>query len=91
MFEISYSEKFFSGVAGYKKSGQQQALKKINALLQELAQHPTTGTGKPERLKGYDGEVYSRRIDQKNRLIYEIFEAEQRIDVISCHGHYDDK
>lgn len=50
------------------------------------------GTGKPELLKGFsERKVYSRRIDQKHRLIYEVFEEEKRVELLSAWGHYDDK
>lgn len=45
------------------------------------------GIGKPEPLKHRHG--YSRRIDDVNRLVYDIDEL-QNIKIISCKGHYDD-
>ena len=45
------------------------------------------GIGKPESLKHRPG--YSRRIDEKNQLVYDIDEL-QNIKIISCKGHYDD-
>lgn len=65
--------------------------KKALALINELYEHPQTGTGKPEQLKGYNGEVWSRRISKKHRLIYEIFETEVHVDVLTAYGHYCDK
>jgi toxin YoeB len=50
---------------------------------------PRSGSGKPERLRYFEKEVFSRRINQKDRLIYTIYEALQEIDVSSCRGHYD--
>ena len=50
-----------------------------------------TGTGKPEQLKGCGGTLWSRRITQKHRLIYEIIETVVHVDVLSAYGHYDDK
>ena len=38
-----------------------QAVKKLSKLLEEIQEHPRTGTGQVELLKGYDGNVYSRR------------------------------
>lgn len=45
------------------------------------------GLGKPEKLRYRDGE-YSRRIDDANRLVYEI--ANSDIIVKACKGHYED-
>lgn len=56
-------------------------------LIAELYDHPQTGTGKPERLIGGDGALWSRRISKKHRLIYEIAEAVVRVEVLSAYGH----
>ena len=53
--------------------------------------HPRTGTGHPEQLKGDRAGQWSRTITRKHRLIYEIFETEVYVDVLSAYGHYDDK
>ena len=45
------------------------------------------GIGKPELLRYRPG--YSRRIDEKNRLVYEIDEL-QNIKLLSCKGHYEE-
>ena len=44
------------------------------------------GIGKPEALKHRKG--YSRRIDEKNRLIYEIINGQ--LYILNCKGHYED-
>jgi len=53
--------------------------------------HPHTGTGHPEQLKGDRTGQWSRTITKKHRLIYEIFETEVHVDVLSAYGHYGDK
>ena len=54
----------------HKKSGNKQNLVKISKIIEELREHPFTGIGKPELLK-YDLQgLWSRRINQKDRLIY---------------------
>jgi 2-polyprenyl-3-methyl-5-hydroxy-6-metoxy-1,4-benzoquinol methylase len=40
--------------------------------LNELVEHPKTGTGKPELLTGNLNNYWSRRINKKDRLIYRI-------------------
>jgi len=49
---------------------------------------PRNGIGKPERLKYFDREVYSRRVNHKDRMIYTIYEDENFIDISSFKGHY---
>ena len=44
-----------------KKSGDKKVIIKIDKLLNELREHPTFGTGKPEQLKYYETPTWSRR------------------------------
>lgn len=65
-----------------------QALSKLAKLLDELKEHPRTGTGQVEPLKGYDGTVYSRRITKEHRLIYKVYDEVVEVLVLSAFGHY---
>jgi toxin YoeB len=75
----------------YKKAGNKTALAKIKRIEGELKEHPETGIGKPEKMKyGFSG-FWSRRIDDKNRMVYKI---EENIITVSIHYlmyHYEDK
>jgi toxin YoeB len=61
---------------------------KIIRLIAETTRTPRTGTGKPERLKHLGGEVWSRRITERDRLVYEV--QSDVITIIACRFHYDD-
>ena len=65
------------------------AVTKLAKLLIEIAEHPRTGTGKVEILKGYDGNVYSRRITQEHRIVYRVVDTVVEVLVLSAFGHYD--
>jgi toxin YoeB len=65
-----------------------KVLSKIIRLIAETVRTPRTGTGKPERLKHLGGEVWSRRITEKDRLVYDI--KSDVIIIIACRFHYDD-
>lgn len=61
-------------------------LKKINDLIKSIERDGVMqGIGKPEPLRYRNG--YSRRIDEKNRLIYDIKNGQLLL--ISCKGHYE--
>lgn len=62
-------------------------LKRINLLLKEICRTPFSGTGKPEPLKGSLSGFWSRRIDEKHRLVYRA--GTQSIEIIQCMDHYD--
>ena len=92
LYELSYSDTYFKHIKKHKKAKQVKILKRIAELLEDIAQEPTRGVGNPEALRHYgESDVWSRRIDAKHRLMYEIFEEEKRIEILSAYGHYKDK
>jgi toxin YoeB len=70
----------------YWQGQDRKTLKRINELIKAAQRTPFEGIGKPEPLKENLSGFWSRRIDDKNRLVYEISDAE--IAIISCRYHY---
>lgn len=64
-----------------------KTLKRINLLITAAARDPFDGIGKPEPLRGDLSGYWSRRIDDKNRLVYRANDSE--IVVIACRFHYE--
>ena len=65
-----------------------KTVKRINQLLKSIDRDGTMqGIGKPELLKHDKSGLYSRRIDEANRLVYEM--SGNQIIVKSCKGHYE--
>ncbi|MBP3517377.1 MAG: Txe/YoeB family addiction module toxin [Parabacteroides sp.] len=75
----------------WKKSGQKKDLLKILSLFKELEEHPTTGTGQVEQLKGNLSGYWSRRINKHFRIIYTIHEEIVTVEVVSARNHYGNK
>ena len=63
-------------------------LKRINMLIKDIQRSPYEGVGKPEPLKENLSGMWSRRIDEVNRIVY--YEKYGGIIIVSCRGHYDD-
>ena len=63
--------------------------KKIASLLADIGRNGNEGLGKPESLKGNLSGYWSRRISEKDRLIYRFDET--TIYIAACKGHYGDK
>lgn len=63
-----------------------KTLKKINKLLEDIDRNGNGGIGKPEPLTGNLSGYWSRRINEKDRLIYCL--DEQNIYILSCRYHY---
>jgi toxin YoeB len=88
---IEYTETVIKQLKQHKIVGDKTTLKKIDVLINELKIHPKTGTGKPEQLKHKLQGYWSRRINQKDRLIYKIEEDKVIVTILSAMGHYLDK
>lgn len=70
----------------YWQGQDRRTLKRINELLQDISRNGHEGIGKPEALKGDLSGFWSRRIDEKNRLVYRI--TGEICEIIQCKGHY---
>lgn len=90
MYKITFSPEAEIDPKKLKRS-EPVSFKKVVKLLNELVEHPQTGTGHPEPSKGKPENRWSRQITKKHRLVYRIFENEVLVDVLSAYGHYDDK
>ena len=71
----------------WKSKGDKRILNRITALLKDIEQHPFSGIGKPEPLKGEKGK-WSRRITDEHRLVYSISNGRIYIYVFSMRFHY---
>ncbi|MGS1000152.1 Txe/YoeB family addiction module toxin [Burkholderia glumae] len=70
----------------YWQGQDKKTIKRINQLIRDTQRSPFEGIGKPEPLKENLTGFWSRRIDETNRLVYEI--AGTQINIISCRYHY---
>ncbi len=85
-YHLDFSKQAKKDIDFHKKSGNKTVLKKLLVLLNELAEHPFTGAGKPEQLKYNLAGLWSRRINRDHRLVYEV--SENSVLVHSAKGHY---
>ena len=88
MGNIVFSEQAWQEYLSWQTEDK-KTLRKINQLLQDISRNGYTGMGKPEALKHELSGYWSRRIDEKNRLVYRIIG--DNIEVIQCKNHYGDK
>ncbi|WP_281643795.1 Txe/YoeB family addiction module toxin [Bacteroides zoogleoformans] len=89
MYDLDFTEQAQKEIAKLMKSDA-QAYKKLKQLLSELEEHPYTGTGHPHQLR-YVNDIWSRKIDKKNRLRYMVNDTTIVVLVLSAMGHYEDK
>lgn len=65
-----------------------KTLKRIHQLINAVMREPFEGVGKPEPLLGNLAGFWSRRIDERHRLVYTVTAAD--VTIIACRGHYGD-
>ena len=87
------SEKIWSDDAWndylYWQIQDKKTLIRINQLIKDIERNGgSEGIGNPEPLKGNLQREFSRRINEKDRLVYHMEEG--RIFIVHCRGHYDD-
>lgn len=89
--EIIFSAKAKKDLEFWSKAGNKIVLKKISELLRAIQENPFEGIGKPEPLKYNLSGVWSRRINQEHRIIYEIVDENtiEILNIISLKGHYE--
>lgn len=89
--ELKFTETAQRDLKWWRENGDASSKRKISNLLKEISEHPTTGTGKPKQLSGDLAGCWSHRINQKDRIVYEIQQEAILIMVLSMRGHYSDK
>jgi len=73
----------------YWQTDDRKSLRKINHLIEDIAINGNEGVGKPEALSGNLPGFWSRRINDKDRLIYKI--DNENIYILACRYHNGDK
>ena len=72
----------------YWETEDKKTLKRINRLIEDISRNGNEGIGKPEPLTGDLSGFWSRRINEKDRLIYKVDNKE--ICILACRYHYSD-
>lgn len=87
MLKLQISKRAWTDLR-YLLQHDRRLLDRVVRIIEECQRDPFQGIGKPEPLKGDSQGLWSRRIDQKNRLLYEV---EGGVLIIhAMRGHYDD-
>ncbi|MBQ0153425.1 MAG: Txe/YoeB family addiction module toxin [Bacteroidales bacterium] len=89
MYELLFSQTAQKDVQFFKRLGDKTLIAKISRLLEELEQHPFSGTGRPEILRYELAGFMSRRINGEHRLVYRVNEDAQIVEIITMKGHYE--
>lgn len=85
--EIAFLPQASKDLEYWKSTGNSHILKRIRTLLADIQEHPFSGIGKPEPLKGENGK-WSRRITDEHRMVYSISNGRIYVFVFSLRFHY---
>ena len=78
-------------MAALYKSGDKSLVGRVERIFEELSEDPNKGIGKPEQLKHNLAGLWSRRLDKKHRLIYQVIEETVTVQLVAAKGNYSDK
>lgn len=90
-YSVEISKEAREHLITIKRTGNKALMKKVERLFLELSENPREGSGRPEMLKHQLSGIWSRRIDQKHRMLYIIDEEIVRVIVLSMMSHYGEK
>ncbi|AYN29658.1 YoeB family toxin protein [Buttiauxella ferragutiae ATCC 51602] len=63
-----------------------KTLKRINKLIEDAQRNPFDGLGKPEPLRENLSGLWSRRINEADRLVYSV--SDDLLTIFQCRLHY---
>ncbi|NEQ64182.1 MAG: Txe/YoeB family addiction module toxin [Symploca sp. SIO2D2] len=86
--DLVFDVKFIEDLSYWVETNRKIALRLLS-LVEEIRRNPFEGTGKPERLRYQDVNVWSRRLTEKDRVVYAV--SNQRIDFLQARYHYSDR
>ncbi len=90
MYKIEFCKEANKSLKEYKKSNK-IAWRKLVKVLEEITEHPREGIGHPEPLVGGNSVTYSRHLTKGIRIVYDIYDDEVVVLIISMERHYGQK
>lgn len=86
MFRVIFTKTALKDVANLKAA---RLDKNVKALIEVIKNNPYQIPPPYEKLLGSLSGLYSRRINIKHRLVYEVYEPEGVIKILSLWSHYE--
>ncbi len=83
--KLAWTESAWSDYV-YWQGEDKKTLKRINKLISDMLRDPFEGLGKPEPLRENLSGLWSRRIDETNRMVYEV--TDEYLIIVACRFHY---
>ena len=86
MKNVNFAEKSYDDFINWSQTDK-KIFRRIDQLIKSISRTPYKGIGKPEPLKHQLAGFWSRKINDKHRLVYRI-SANNEIEIAKCKNHY---
>lgn len=86
MYEIVFSSRAQKDKALLKQAGLE---KKARAILAVIAHDPFQNPPRYEKLVGDLAGLYSRRVNIQHRIVYQVYQKERTVKILTMWGHYE--
>jgi len=86
MYKIVYTKKVVKDIPKIKEVG---LAEKVKRLIEVIKENPYQNPPPYEKLVGDLQGAYSRRINIQHRLVYQVYEEEKTVKIISVWTHYE--
>ena len=90
-YSLIFSDVSLKDLVFHDKTGNQATIKRIDRILIELETTPFVGIGNPHALKHNYSGLWSRHLNKKDVIIYDVDESEKIVQIYSARYHYSDK
>ncbi len=86
MRDASFDRDFLEDLRYWVTTDRKVALRALD-LIEAVLRDPFTGIGKPEPLRYLASDTWSRRLTQRDRVVYRVFQ--DRVVFLQCRFHYE--
>ena len=90
-YTLNFTDVSLEDLAFHDKTGNQATIKRIDRILKELETTPFVGIGKPHPLSHDYAGLWSRHLNKKDVIVYNVNEIKKTVQIYSARYHYSDK
>lgn len=90
-YTLTYTDVALKDLLFHEKAGNQATIKRMKRILEELKASPFVVISEPHALVANYSGRWSRHVNKKDVLIYEVDEIEMIVLIHSARFHYSDK
>ena len=90
-YTLIFTDVSLDDLAFHDKAANQATIKRIDRILKELETMPFNGIGKPHQLSYDYAGLWSRHLNKKDVIIYDVDKANKTVQIYSARYHYSDK